>query len=1666
MARKDVDLVIRAKDEAEKVIQSITQALQEFKSAQTEATEVSGKTQTALGGLGTAVGKLDKAFKGSSIGEALSKGLSSAQEASERLDKSLVASKEGAAKYTEELAKATEQTVKLEAAQKKATTEANAAKVALSEQTKALAADTTAKDKAIARQKELADSIPKLTQKIADQTVKVAAAKAKQAELALEIDKADKPTKRLTISYEAAQRRVLSTTESLTALQTKLTATNVEMDASGTTTARLTTAIEKGTIAVKDKAAAVSAADKTLKLATEEERAAIKSQNDLAVAADRAAIAVTRETENVAKAEEELSKLTQASIRASEAQAALKASRSGGLQTSVIDQGVSTQDAKAQFQQLSQVASTLAEDIGKVGVPTREMSRDLQLAKQAADEAELKFELMKETTLLMGSAFAKSGQDVASLQATEAKLSAQQAVLARSLQMVSEDGFKARQAIRALHDEEGRAIPKPQPIVTPAELTLTERLAQAYRNLYGEQRQSLSLTQRVRGEVLSLVAAYGGLYGIVDLLGKVVAATQQLEAGTSRLNVAFSGDKTKVATELDFIRREAERLGVSFGDLADEYSKFAIATQGTNLAGANTRKIFLAVAEAARVNRSSTEDVQGVFLALTQIVSKGSVQMEELRQQLGDRLPGALNLMSSALGLTNGQLIKLTSEGKISADALVPFADKLNERFGPELAAALTSTTVELGRLKNAGFEALLAFGNAGFVEGFTKMVRQLTEVLKSADFIHFISEMSVVFGKLAELVGFLGQNFDVLVTALGAFVGVKIIPFVLAIGAGFVNLRKEFVLVQAGMKTTAAVSAAMGVEMGAAGVAAEGLSVAFRLLLSSTGIGLAIVAVTTALAYFATQATVTEDVLAAHRKTVDEVKNAYDAAGGSVKDWNAALKDLTSTQLVKQMQDVKKAAEEARLSIAQTFQSQTGGKAGAISKPYGTATQEVRDLVSVFKAGGVSVKLFKDSLESIAAAHPDINKEKLLELENIADAAKPATTALDELVAVMVLLNPTSTELAKNAALVALGLRQAGDAGAEAAAKANEKLTAYDKAMQDLQGHIDKASGALGELKAKADIEAAFKSAVNAAISMGQVAAAIERANAALDELNQKDIGAKFGNFTNGGDASAALLRQRESFRSRAYNDPRTDTNGQQVGPDIYRAGYGSDTITLSDGTIQKVTQGMRVSVEDANRDLIRRIGVFQEGIKTSIGADKFGSMTPEQQAALTSIAYNYGSLPNDIADAIKKGMTDSQVADVIRGHSGDNGGVNRDRRGYEAALYNSADNPAIVEKTLQHITTEEEKQAAAAARAKETADQYNADLAERLQEGQAELANQGKLTRGAAIQKALYDEIKKAKAAGVTLTQDELDKVSELAGKLFDQSDTQTAANKKIAEANALWTQRVALEAALKDARSKGDDAGVASLASQIEAVNTQLQDAINKAEEMWKAIGGPDADAAIAKLEALKVKSAQTSNKMNIDFTRVKDLIVDGLAGAFDSFAKDIADGVKPVIALKNAFLKFASDFLLQIAQMIIKQALLNALQKAFGGTGFGKLIGLAHTGGVVGSGGRVGSGNGTRMVNPAMFAAAPRYHSGGIAGLAPNEVPAVLQQGEEVLTKNDPRHILNGGAVPASAGGGMNVRILNLLDAASFVSAALANGGADKDILNWMKGNAAAVKQAMA
>jgi phage-related minor tail protein len=104
--------------------------------------------------------------------------------------------------------------------------------------------------------------------------------------------------------------------------------------------------------------------------------------------------------------------------------------------------------------------------------------------------------------------------------------------------------------------------------------------------------------------------------------------------------------------------------------------------------------------------------------------------------------------------------------------------------------------------------------------------------------------------------------------------------------------------------------------------------------------------------------------------------------------------------------------------------------------------------------------------------------------------------------------------------------------------------------------------------------------------------------------------------------------------------------------------------------------------------------------------------------------------------------------------------------------------------------------------------------------------------------------------------------------------------------------------------------------------------------------------------------------------------------------------------------------ASAALERIAAQGAGSAITGVLKGGGGGGGAGELVALvAHSGGVVGDGGNF------RSVSVAAFDNAFRYRTGGIAGFAPDEVPAVLHRGEEVLTQGDPRHRDNGGGRPS-------------------------------------------------
>lgn len=180
---------------------------------------------------------------------------------------------------------------------------------------------------------------------------------------------------------------------------------------------------------------------------------------------------------------------------------------------------------------------------------------------------------------------------------------------------------------------------------------------------------------------------------VADGVGYLVNKVKEL--GQAFLGSIVQGDQFKrglnaiykdvgvTAQQIDFLRKASSDSGVAFGSLSGEFVKFSASMKMANVPMAQSNELFKAVTAASASLGLSAEATSGTLNALGQMASKGTVSLEELRAQLGDRLPGALGLTAQGLGITEGQLIKLVESGQLATrDFVVPFTKALGQLEG------------------------------------------------------------------------------------------------------------------------------------------------------------------------------------------------------------------------------------------------------------------------------------------------------------------------------------------------------------------------------------------------------------------------------------------------------------------------------------------------------------------------------------------------------------------------------------------------------------------------------------------------------------------------------------------------------------------------------------------------------------------------------------------------------------------------------------------------------------------------------------------------------------------------------------------------------------------------------------------------------------------------
>ncbi len=272
------------------------------------------------------------------------------------------------------------------------------------------------------------------------------------------------------------------------------------------------------------------------------------------------------------------------------------------------------------------------------------------------------------------------------------------------------------------------------------------QMAEAQQLMTRMGQEATQASTRMQGSFQTLTGSVGALKTVLASLGLLVVARElvhlagiAIQASTqiTVLQNAFktiTGSSTAAAQELAFVRAEAQRLGVSFLPAAEGFRNMVAAAKGTEIAGAGVRTIFTAITEASRVMGLGTDQTSRVLVGIQQIMGKGVVQMEEWRQQIGEALPQATQVMARALGVTTQEFFKMVEQGRVGLPELVRFAEQLRREVADGVATAAQTFQAETARMGTAWTELMASLGTLITTSpGVLEALRSITQVLASA---------------------------------------------------------------------------------------------------------------------------------------------------------------------------------------------------------------------------------------------------------------------------------------------------------------------------------------------------------------------------------------------------------------------------------------------------------------------------------------------------------------------------------------------------------------------------------------------------------------------------------------------------------------------------------------------------------------------------------------------------------------------------------------------------------------------------------------------------------------------------------------------------------------------------------------------------------------------
>ena len=632
-------------------------------------------------------------------------------------------------------------------------------------------------------------------------------------------------------------------------------------------------------------------------------------------------------------------------------------------------------------------------------------------------------------------------------------------------------------------------------------------LGQGARNLPVSQPTVLS--QSIASIGLKAAASVLSVAALGKALHEVLSATRQMQSIQTRFTYAFDGLEAG-KEQLEFVRQEANRLGLEMTSAANGYAQLAAAAKNLNITQEETQQVFSGVASAAAAMGLSADEANGVFLALSQIAGKGKVSMEELRQQLGERLTPAMSLAAKAMGVTTAELEKMVANG-ISAEKFLPkFGAAMQEAFAPTAAENVKTLTGQINLLTNHYNEFLLSVGQGCVTEAAVAVFKDIGaaldvaqakfhELMQSADGAQLRDGLQQVYELLKQIGGTVVDVFGTLSDTVSDVFS--------AMGDG----EQKITLLQGALNGVAIAVAAISDGVDAVKIAFNVFAAAVKNIIADLSAGLGKLT-----GLFAKE---TGDSLKAYaaelRQAADENLRqaheqamAFDSALGKTLD-NIAQTGRSAGAAYEQIANGTQNATQATQQHAAAL-SEAEQKAKALEKSFKDAQAAASEL-------GVDM----------GAATAAVGKATAGALENVQKLSDSFDVLQQKSVDAALLIRQALAGSLKNAATeqdiaaIKAQYSELGKAGKLAMRDVEDGILAADLRLQELRGEIDPTAAAFKKLGVQSK-EAMALSAREMQQAFARVEAAYQQGKVSAGEMH-KAVEKTAQAMANSGDAQQA---------------------------------------------------------------------------------------------------------------------------------------------------------------------------------------------------------------------------------------------------------------------------------------------------------------------------------------------------------------------------------------------------------------------------------------------------------------------------------------------------------------------------------------------------------------